>query len=592
MSKAAEKRLRIAVANAESAVQQRLSYQLGDELLRALRNPIRLLFLPYLIVKKWRSFKRGKGRKKAFLQESQVYEVELNDSMAKGLLTPETAKKLSMEILEQASDDTLQRLQRDAHLEGEFALMKLAAETLWRKNRRVKFSDNLRARLGTFNDLDTTWLPTIARRPLPNAVPDRILHIFKTVYPLESSGGAVRNWSIARSQKNLGLEPSIIVPPSIIPDQILGDRAGHDGIVKIERDGIDIHGCHFANWDSNKLPADVRLCFETSIAARVCDTVRPSIIHAASGFRGYDNALKGLALARSRHLPFVYEARSFHEHTWAPLYDGIADAPLTKMRMAQEDRCMAEADVVVTISDAMAREFRERGVDDDKLFIVPNSVDDHFLASGGGEEGRKFRTDHRLEGKTVIGYVSNMSNREGHSVLIDAFARMASDKGEYSLLLVGDGRTRPDLEKQADRLGVRSSIVFTGTIDHDKIRGAYEAIDVFVVPRLSDYASDYVTPMKPFEAMALSRPVIMSDRPVSREILGDEERGLYFTTGDPEHLAAVIEELILDDEGTKRRAETARKWVRDNRTWRANALLYNNIYETARARFGQGTGAL
>ena len=49
----------------------------------------------------------------------------------------------------------------------------------------------------------------------------------------------------------------------------------------------------------------------------------------------------------------------------------------------------------------------------------------------------------------------------------------------------------------------------------DAVPDAYRAIDIIVVPRTDDRVSRLVTPLKPFEAMAAGRPLVVSDVPSS-----------------------------------------------------------------------------
>ena len=277
-------------------------------------------------------------------------------------------------------------------------------------------------------------------------------------------------------------------------------NGSRDGLFKTNIDDIEIWLTQLSGFVPRRIPKDTLLTFETQLLAKIALAVKPAVIHAASGFRGYENALKGLALARSLDLPFVYEVRSFHEHCWREMADGILDMPLTKMRKAQEDRCLSEADSVVTISDAMAERLRSRGVDASRLFVVPNSIERRFLELPDPLAVTRFREQWQLDNVKVIGYVSNISKCEGHSILCEAFAAIHAQNADTKLLIVGDGPQREETEKLVQSLGIAEAVVFTGSIDHAEIVEAYEAIDIFVVPRLPDPASDCVTPMKSVEA--------------------------------------------------------------------------------------------
>ena len=86
-----------------------------------------------------------------------------------------------------------------------------------------------------------------------------------------------------------------------------------------------------------------------------------------------------------------------------------------------------------------------------------------------------------------------------------------------------------------------------------------------------------VSPLKPFEAMAMAKAVILSDLPALREIVSDGETGLICKPADPVDLAATLARLARDPELRKRLGESAP--VRSaNRTWHENALRLIRLY--------------
>ena len=457
--------------------------------------------------------------------------------------------------------------------------------------RGQRANDGIRLRLlqGLATELDPTWLPFPRT---PSALKMRrdlnsVAHIFKVIYPQESSGGSVRNWSIVRAQARAGFRPlaCLAVQTEDIVDGFAHPNGQREGIIEVVREGTTIVYPRFAAFRRSKVPADLMLQLEANLYISSIARHRCSLIHAASGFKGFDSALKGLAIASCLGLPFVYEVRSFHEHTWSPLSNKSASAPLTDLRIQQENRCMKAADAVVTISEAMVCELVNRGIPRSKLHLVPNSVDDHFLDPPEWADVASLRTRYGLHGKTVIGYVSNVSKREGHEVLLRAFSRVADTRPDVYCLIVGEGPERKRLEAMAAATTHFDRVIFTGEIDHSLIREYYALIDVFVIPRVADLASDYVTPMKPFEALAVGCRIIMSDRPVAKEILGSDERGLSFRTGDVSDLVLKIETVLKNPNSASVRAEMGQRWVAKHRTWARNAELYRAVYADAHAGF-------
>jgi len=110
------------------------------------------------------------------------------------------------------------------------------------------------------------------------------------------------------------------------------------------------------------------------------------------------------------------------------------------------------------------------------------------------------------------------------------------------------------------------------------VLGHYSLIDVFVVPRTADRVSQLVTPLKPYEAMALEKALVVSGVHALREIVTDGETGLVFVPEDADSLADTVEPLLDDPDRRRHLGRQAREWVTANRTWRQNGLRYLELY--------------
>ena len=137
-------------------------------------------------------------------------------------------------------------------------------------------------------------------------------------------------------------------------------------------------------------------------------------------------------------------------------------------------------------------------------------------------------------------------------------------------LLVGDGAESSRFRSLAADLGLdESTIVFTGRVPHEEVADLYSVIDVCAYPRLLTPATRAVSPLKPFEAMAAKKSVIVSDVPALAEIAGYGERGLVVPSGDVEALAEAISAVIEDPSATLSRVEAAAAWTESERSWSA-----------------------
>ena len=137
---------------------------------------------------------------------------------------------------------------------------------------------------------------------------------------------------------------------------------------------------------------------------------------------------------------------------------------------------------------------------------------------------------------------------------------------------------RDRLEEHARECQAGDAVHFTGRIPHDEVSQYYAQLDVFVIPRVDERAARLVTPLKPYEAMALGVPLVVSDLPALQEITGDGDRGETFVTGDATSLADVLEELAGSSERRAELSSRAREWVLGHRTWAHNDDRYARIY--------------
>jgi glycosyltransferase involved in cell wall biosynthesis len=225
----------------------------------------------------------------------------------------------------------------------------------------------------------------------------------------------------------------------------------------------------------------------------------------------------------------------------------------------------------------MRDEILERGVDPDKVIIVPNGVSEEFLRPLPDDQG-KLKASLGIEpGEHVVGLVSSLVAHEGIGTLLEA-VKMLNDRGVRTrALIVGDGPERPALQRQAAALGVDA--IFPGRVPMSQVRAYHAVLDAFVVPRTPDRVCQLVTPLKPVEAMASGLPVVVSGVKALSEIVHDKVTGLLSPPLDAAALADTLAELLDRPELRAELGGNAREWVARDRTWAHNAARYREAYE-------------
>ena len=399
---------------------------------------------------------------------------------------------------------------------------------------------------GTLQSYDPSWLPRGEQRATPIVpVAGRSLVLLETSLPQVRSGYTYRARTVLRAQRAAGIEPVALTrlgfpfnrglesPPEQEVDGVVHHRSGLPGVQRY-----------------TSVPVPEQLETNVRWAATVAREHRPEGIVATTP---HLNALVGLSLRRALGVPVVYAVRGFPEMTWA-VREGGGESEVYGLRRIAETRCMREADLVTTLSETMRRHIVSRGIAPEKVLVLPHAVDTTEFAPK--RRDRELAASLGLGDRKVVGYISSLVAYEGVETLLDALALARREDPGVAGLVVGDGDLLPALEARATRLGLDRHVVFTGRVDSNEITRYYSLIDVFVCPRDDHEVTRYVTPLKPFEAMAAGSCLVVSDLPALREAVRDGECGALFPAGDADALAATIRAL-LDDPGRRRELAAA-----------------------------------
>ncbi len=422
------------------------------------------------------------------------------------------------------------------------------------------------------------WLPRIPGgfEPVEPAGRRVVLHLVKESRPYYSNGFTSRSHENFKAEQAAGWTPIVLTEPGF-PRAVVGDAFERVEVY----DGIE-HRRLDTGVDYAQVPADRWQEDFAWLAWQQVRAIRPDLIHVSSGRRGYETALVALALKEKTGIPVVYEVRSFFEANWTPDLAREESGEIFRRRMEVETRCMLAADHVLTLGTAMRDEIVARGVPAEKVSLVPNAVNLENFVPGPRDEDLAARFGITMP---TFGYVSNMDHRrEGQELLIEAAARLKERGIEAQCVLVGGGGRVATLKGLAARWDVEDRVVFTGPVDHTEVAALYDLIDVFVVPRIHERAAVYVTPLKPFEAMAMRRPVLVSDLPALAEIVAAPERGHTFAAGDVGSLADAVAELLADPDERERLGAAGRAWIESERQWRHNGARYAEVFDCLRDR--------
>ena len=109
----------------------------------------------------------------------------------------------------------------------------------------------------------------------------------------------------------------------------------------------------------------------------------------------------------------------------------------------------------------------------------------------------------------------------------------------YTLLVVGDGAQRQELEAFSQTHELADCVKWAGRVNYGNLGAYFNSADVFVLPTLEDTWGVVV-----LEAMALGKPVLCSKWAGAAEMVIEGENGYLFEPQQPEELAKVMRRFI------------------------------------------------
>lgn len=179
------------------------------------------------------------------------------------------------------------------------------------------------------------------------------------------------------------------------------------------------------------------------------------------------------------------------------------------------------------------------GADESQVFSRPYEVPDPSLSFDNSSKPTfPFHWAH--SGRPIFLFVGQVIARKGISVLLEA-CRLLRDKGysNWSLVIVGDGPLRAQLQDHAQSIGLEDAVHWEGWVSNDRLGTYFQSADVFVFPTLED-----IWGMAVLEAMLFEKPILCSQDAGAAELIEDGKNGFVFNPTQPDILADLMKIFI------------------------------------------------
>ncbi len=269
------------------------------------------------------------------------------------------------------------------------------------------------------------------------------------------------------------------------------------------------------------------------------------LVHSAS--------LPGALLGRIGGAAFVV---SLYDHE---LYDLAPASAIVRQGII---RTLRSADCAIYLSEALRRHAIDLAGPHRNL-VIPLGIETHAA-----------RSTVRPEGFTVC-TVARLIARKRVDHLIRAFARLAAERPDARLVIVGDGPERPALVQLVRALGVQGLVELTGALDARAAQDRMSRASVMALPSVRESLGAVY-----LEAMALGVPSLGTRGEGIEEHIEHGVSGILVPPGDDEALLAELRALAADPDRARRLGEAGRRRFLAGRfSWRANAQAYLALFE-------------
>lgn len=208
---------------------------------------------------------------------------------------------------------------------------------------------------------------------------------------------------------------------------------------------------------------------------------------------------------------------------------------------------------VIVPSEYLKKIVSNWGVDQEKITVIYNAFNEPRVLQTKEELRKKLN----FTGPVIIS-AGRLVPWKGFDTVISLMTEVIRHAPSTTLIIVGEGPMKNDLEVEAEKTQDRKSIVFTGKMNQPSLFEYIKAADLFVLNTSYEGFSHQI-----LEVLALGTPIITTAVGGNVEIIKNEENGILVPYNDREKLLHAIISLLSDTDKASRLAENGKGKVKE-----------------------------
>jgi len=281
---------------------------------------------------------------------------------------------------------------------------------------------------------------------------------------------------------------------------------------------------------------------------------------------GILNANIAIRLAKKRSIPFIY-------YIIDELHRLVPQTYFQKLARFIESANMKNADKVVSINEGLREYTIEMGANRERTEVIRAGIELELFNSA---DRKAIREKHGIKNNDVVLFF--MGWLYSFSGLKEVAMELAkAEKHNIKLLILGKGDLWDTLQDIKGKNGLDNKIITVGWQPYEEVPKYVVASDICLLPAYKNDVMKNIVPIKIYEYMAASKPVIATRLPGIMKEFGEDNGVVYVDRPEDALWKAIelIENGCIEKEGIK-----ARKFVEGN-SWDKITDEFEKILEEA-----------
>ena len=255
----------------------------------------------------------------------------------------------------------------------------------------------------------------------------------------------------------------------------------------------------------------------------------------------------------------------------------MSDTEAFKRRRIFDAVCNARVSKVVVPSVFNRDALIVRGVDPQRVSVIPNAIDAEAFRTtdSGGRNGFGLP-----DGRRLVLFVGRLEPQKNPIEFLRVCGALLEQGADIHAVVVGDAVNSAELTKALyiEAEALRGNISFIPRVAYDEMPSLYAAVANSGGCLLSTSLHES-QPMIFLEAMTCGCPVVTSDVGGVRELVADGITGQLYALGDVAHAAAATLRLLNDGERRASVVEAAVRHVQSRHSSAATAAAYLALFD-------------